>query len=57
VPWDRSRQSHHITTIVRTTNTDGDVSSGEAVVPFAISRANGGMRTMQGYEAIHMLHK
>jgi hypothetical protein len=33
------------------------VSSSDAAVPSAISRANGIMRTMQGYEAIHMLHK
>jgi hypothetical protein len=57
VPWDRSRQTHHITPVVRTTNTDGEVSSSDAAVPSAISRANGIMRTMQGYEAIHMLHK
>ena len=57
MPWDRNRQSHHITSVVRTTHTDGDVSSGEAAVPSAISRAHSIMRTMQGYEAIHRLHK
>jgi hypothetical protein len=57
VPWDRNRQSHHITSVVRTTHTDGDVSSGEAAVPSTISRAHSIMRTMQGYEAIHRLHK
>jgi hypothetical protein len=57
VPWHRSRQSHHITPIVRKPNIDGEVSSGHAAAPSAISQANGVMRTMQGYEAIHILHK
>jgi hypothetical protein len=49
--------SQLLSAVVRTTNTDGDISSGDAAVPSAISRANGIMRTIQRYEAIHMLHK